>query len=218
MPKSNLPGQFPNGTRAIWLLPIVFYASDIYDFDAITDINLIEGNKPYLIKCIELTNYIFITPAELTAIKHQLQNEIIPFKIAMEEWAIACRKETNGVSTFKNKVMPTIKDTQAAIENNAILKHSRSIETGKLVTSLYFGEVNPPMLWKYYTLHDLMTEEEFDRLEEEYNSQPAYTLPIILFIPESIPFQRIDIDYYAKLAEQIEPTEVVATKKSINID
>ena len=136
----------------------------------------------------------------------------------MEEWAIACRKETNGVSAFKNKVMPTLKDTQMAIENNAILKHSRSVEAGKMVTNLYIGEVNPPMLWKYYELHRLITDEEFDRLEEEYNSQPAYTIPIILFIPEAIPFKRIDIDYYAKLAEQIEPTEVVAAKKSINID
>ena len=203
---------------SIWLLPNIFYASDIYDFDAITDVSLIEANKPYLIKSIKLTNYNFISPAELTAIKHQLENEILPFKTAMEEWAINCHTATNGVDTFINKVLPTLKDTQDAIENNALLKHTRSVEAGKKVINLHMGEVTPPMLWRYYMLHEVLTENEYDQLLEEYKTQPPYTIPVIIFAPERIPFNRIDIENYAKLKETVVTADVIATKKSIDID
>ena len=203
---------------SIWLLPNIFYVSDIFDSDAITDINLIEENKPYLIKCITLTNYVFVSPAELTAIKQQLENEIIPFKKAMEQWAMDCHKSTNGIDSFKNKVLPTLKDTQAVIENNALFRHSRSVEAGKMVIDLHFGEVSPLLLWHYYLLHNVITDEEYNQLIEEYNTISPYTIPVILFAPDNLPFSRIDIEYYSKLGEIKLNTEVTATKKSIDID
>ena len=203
---------------SVWLMPLTFYTTDIYDCDAITDINLVEENKPYLIKCLTLTNQLFATQTELTAIKHQLENEIIPFKTAMEEWAIACRKKTNGIDCFRNKVYPTIKETQRTIENNTLLTHLQIIDAGKIAISLYMGEVAPPTLWKFYMLTGMLKEENFTKLVEEYNTDLPYTLPIILFVPDEAPLERYNLSEKLEEIERVNNNDVYVPKKSILID
>ena len=203
---------------SIWLMPLTFYTTDYYDCDAITDINLIEENKPYLIKCLTLSNQLFATTTELTAIKNQLNNEIIPFKTAMEEWAIACKRETNGIDCFKNKVFPTIPETQHTLNNNTILKHLKIIDVSKISISLYMGEVTPPTLWKFYKTSEMLKENEFAALVEEYNANLPYTVPIILFIPDDAPFKRYNIAEKIEELEKSELDDVFVPKKSIMID
>ena len=203
---------------SIWLMPLTFYTTNIYDCDAITELNLIEENKPYLIKCLTLSNQLFASTTELTAIKHQLENEIIPFKTAMEEWAIACNKETNGIDCFKNKVFPTIAQTQRTLDNNTLLKHLQVIDAGKISISLYMGEVPPPTLWKYYKDSGMLNEDEFATLVEEYKASLPYTVPVILFIPDDSPFQRYNLTEKQEEIERNELNEVLIPKKSIMID
>ncbi len=203
---------------SIWLMPLTFYTTDNYDCDAITDINLIEENKPYLIKCLTLTNQLFATTTELTAIKHQLENEIIPFKTAMEEWAIACNKETNGIDSFKNKVLPTLSATQHALDSNTLMKHLQVIDAGKIMIHLYMGEVTPPTLWKFYKNTGMIKEEDLTSLMKEYDANVPYTVPVIVFVTDDAPLQRYNLAEKIEEIEKNEISDVFFTKKNIMID
>lgn len=203
---------------SIWLLPFMFYTTYNFDFDIITDISLIEQGKPYLINSLTLPNYLLVTPTELTAIKLQLQNEIIPFKTAMNEWAIACRSEENSSEMFKTKVVPTFSDTQAKIDNNEIIKHLKKVETDKIEIDLMIGEVSPISFWRFYKQHKLLSETQYNTLEEEYNSQKPYTLPVILFQPSNSKINRLNLKETQNKIENIVQEDIVAARKSISVD
>ena len=203
---------------SIWLLPFMFYTTNNFDFDIITDISLLEEGKPYLIKSITLSNYLLVTPTELTSIKLQLQNEIIPFKTAMNQWAKACRSEENSSEIFKTKVVPTFPDTQATIDNNEIIKHQKKVETNKLEIDLMIGEVSPISFWKFYKQHELLSETQYNTLEEEYNSQKPYTLPVIMFQPSNSEINRLNLKETQNKIENIIHEDIVATRKSISVD
>ena len=205
--------------NSIWLMPLTFYTTEIYECDAITDINLISTETPYLIKCLTLTNNLFASQTELTAIKQQLANEILPFKTAMEEWALACRKGSTGSECFKNKVYPTIKETQDAIENNTIIKHLQIVDAGKIAISLFMGEVAPPTLWKFYMLTGMLSKEDFENLVAEYDNGLPYSLPVILFIPDEAPLERYNLTVKIEEIENLKITVAQNSfKKSILID
>ena len=165
-----------------------------------------------------LNNYIFISSPELTALRFDIQNNTSSFRTAMEEWAIQCSKGKNGINCFKEKVFPTLLETQKVIEDNPILKHLRSIEAGKMVINLYIGEVSPIMLWKFYARNQMITPEELTHLSDKYALQSPYTIPIVFFLPENFKLNRLD---FGKMKEELEPPvsiNVTSTRKFIDID
>ena len=216
----NNTAPFNTVDKSIWLMPFLFYSTDIFEEDVITEVDLIEENKPYLIKSLQLNNFNFLSSPELTSVKFDMQLNIQPFRTAMETWALQCHKGPNGVSSFKEAVVPTLKDTQQAIANNPILQHLRSIEAGQIVINLYIGEVTPLMLWKFYTRNQLITPEQLTELTDAYLLQPPRTIPVIFFLHEHMKLGRIDFDkVQAQIDEPINTDiEITSTRKYIDID
>ncbi len=173
----------PTGTidNTILLLAEGFYNETIFEDGAITDIDLIEAGKPYLIKCLDLPNLNTLTSPEMSKLKNQIHPHISLFKAETEAWTNLCYTERNGISYFKEKVMPTMQLVQETIVNDSVLRQWDNIDEVKLTSAIYFGEVTPTMIWKYYKNARVIKPELYDFLIADYLLKESYTIPVMVF-------------------------------------
>ena len=167
--------------KTIWLLAEGFYNETIFEDGAVMDIDLAEEGKPYLIKCLDLPNLNTLTSHEMGNLKDQIHEHITVFKSETEVWATKCYTEKGGMHYFRENVMPTMQLVQFAVENDSVLKQWDNLDIVKKTSSVYFGEVTPPMIWKYYK-NDLMIKTWlYEKLMADYILTEGYTIPVMVF-------------------------------------
>ena len=173
----------PTGTidKTILLLAEGFYNETIFEDKAITDIDLLEEGKPYLIKCLDLPNLNTLTSPEMNKLKNQIHPHISLFKAETEVWANLCYTEKNGMHYFREKVLPTMQSVQETIVNDSVLKQWDNLDAFKITSAIYFGEVTPPMIWKYYKNANVIKPELYDLLMADYLLIESYTIPVMVF-------------------------------------
>ncbi len=167
--------------KTIWLLAEGFYSKTIFTEGAVTDIDHIEEGKPYLIKCLDLPNLNALTLHEMWNLKDQVHEPIVLFKREADVWASKCYTEKGGMNYFKEHLMPMMPLVQATIENDSILKQWDTIELVKRTSSIYFGEVSPPMIWSYYKNALIIEPKLYDQLMADYITKESYTIPVMVF-------------------------------------
>jgi hypothetical protein len=74
-----------------------------------------------------------------------------------------------------------MKSVQEAIENDSVLKQWDSMDIVKKTSAVYFGEVSPEMIWKYYKTGLTMKPALYDQLLADYSSKENYTIPVMVF-------------------------------------
>jgi len=200
--------------KPIWLLAESFYHEDLFKKGCIKSVNKIEVDEPFLIECLRIPDLNLLTLTELKILKEQLDIQIEDFRIEAAQWALQCYKEGSGITHFKTKLMPLIATVQKAIDDNPILNQWANEVVNQPATTIYFGEVNPELLWKYHKTHLTINEEMLAEMLEEYAHKDKYTIPVMVFAynTDSLKLQTesiIDIENRAA---------VFAVKKNIKID
>jgi len=166
--------------KTIMLLAEGFYNKTIFEESAITEIELIEEGKPYLVKCLDLPNLNTLTSPEMNSLKNQIHPHISLFKSETDAWVNLCYTERNGARYFREKVMPTMQLVQETLENDSILKQWNNLDEFKMTSAIYFGEVTPPMIWKYYKNATTIKNELYDQLMADYALNESYTIPVLV--------------------------------------
>ena len=171
----------PSLSNLIWLLAEGFYSYLYFGEGAVTSIEAIEVGKPYLIKCLKVPNINLLTGDELLLVRAAIAKHTASFRAATDEWSKQCYTAKNGIITFKEKVMPLMETVQQAIDNDPILRQWSNVDSVKNTSAIYFGEVTPQMLWEYYKVNRLLSEEIYKQLLDEYATKENYTIPVMVF-------------------------------------
>jgi len=166
--------------KMIWLLTEGFFNDSIYEEAATTNLDLIEDDKPYLIKCLDLPNLNTLTSPEMGNLKDQVNGHITLFKAEAEVWATKCYSGKDNASYFKEHLFPTMQSVQTAIENDSILKQWSNMDIVKKTSAVYFGTVSPSMLWKYYKNALIIKPALYDQLMANYLLGERYTIPVMV--------------------------------------
>ena len=77
--------------------------------------------------------------------------------------------------------MPLVTSVQKAIDDNPILNHWATDVVNQPTTTIYFGEANPELLWKYHKTHATINDEMLARILAEYTLKNKYTVPVMVF-------------------------------------
>jgi len=210
-----LYNEFPVKARknSIWLMPTDFYHENYFETLVATSIDMIEEGVPYLIRCFNFPNMNSLTPTQLASVKTQLSLSIQSFKKACDEWATLCYK-SNGREYFLNQLMPTLPELSAAIDDNPVLNHVKSIQELQCNIIIYMGEVSPMIIWKFYKENKVITEEEFNMFESIYGTRDNFTFPIMLFTNEYSGFELGKGEFDEIEEKGIEEEDIVAVKKT----
>lgn len=203
--------------NSIWLMPTAFYHEKYFETLVSTTIDTIEEDVPFLIKCFDFPNINNLTPTQLASVKTQLSLSIQSFKKACDEWATLCYK-SNGREYFLNQLMPTLPELSAAIDDNPVLNHVKSIQELQCNIIIYMGEVSPMIIWKFYKENKVITEEEFNMFESIYGTRDNFTFPIMLFTNEYSGFELGKGEFDEIEEKGIEEEDIVAVKKHISVD
>ena len=205
-----------NINNSIWLMPEVFYHENYFETLVATNIEDIEEDMPYLIKCFDMPNLNILSVKEMESLKKMFNLVLTSFKTETQEWANQCY-QSNGKKHFIEHVLPTMPSIKEAIEASEIINHLKSIPAGQLCASVYMGEISPLILWNYYHFNKLLSEDDYNELVEGYDSLPNYTVPIMLFFSPGNELKLLKNEETESL-EVAEPTEVATVRKYINID
>jgi len=171
----------PEVANPIWLLAEGFYSHLYFDEGAITSPESIIEGKPYLVKCLKIPNINLLTGEELMLVREAVAKHTTSFRAETDVWATQCYTAKNGADCFKEKVMPLMPTMQDAIDNDPLLKQWGNIDSVKNTSAIYFGEVTPEMIWKYYKNNLLIPDEMYNTLIEEYKLKEEYTIPVMVF-------------------------------------
>ena len=167
--------------KPIWLLSELFYSHLYFGEGGITTIDSIEEGKPYLIKCLKVPNISLLSCEELDMLKETIAKLTTSFRAETDVWAKQCYTTKNGIDFFKEKLMPLMATVQDAIDTDPLLKQWSNIDSMKNMTTIYFGEVSPEMLWNYYKDNHLLNEEVHKQLLAEYAAKENHTIPVMVF-------------------------------------
>jgi len=167
--------------KSIWLLPESIYHEDFFKTGCIKSIDEIQIDEPFLIECLRIPDLNLLTIPEMKMLKEQLNEQIQDFKKEASDWAMKCYKEGSGTTHFKTKLMPLVTSVQKAIDDNPILNHWATDVVNQPTTTIYFGEANPELLWKYHKTHATINDEMLARILAEYTLKNKYTVPVMVF-------------------------------------
>jgi hypothetical protein len=200
--------------KAIWIMAEGFYNETLFEKNAVTKASSIKEGKPYLIEALKIPNLNPFSATELGAIKNEIHNHIASFKEEAMEWASQCSTQGNGANYFVNKLLPTFKTVEEAINNNPMIKHWENIKDIKKASTIYFGEVSPIMLWDYYKKNIIISETLYNQLVEDYTRQKDYTVPVMV-IGYNMDALKLAKDPNMEPQEQ---TTIQKVKRFFNID
>jgi len=217
--------------NSVWMMPHIFYSDSFFSKPAITNIDEITEGSPYLIEICEIPNILFLTVAELKAIKNQLKDSFSNFHSEVANWADACYNSSESASYFKENVFPLLPTLKAEIENNQLLKHTynsiqKSIQLNKerQVCHVYLGEVGVENLMELYKDGNMFSDEDVSSITAHYNNHPNATFPVMLFsISRKLTYldaayrNELDNKNKEEIEKEIEP-EIVVPKKNFSID
>lgn len=205
-----------NINNSVWLMPELFYHENYFETLVATNIDEIEEDMPYLIKCFDMPNLNILSVKEMESLKKMFNLVLASFKEETQEWANRCY-QSNGKKHFIDHVFPTMPSIKETIDASEIINHLKNIPAGQLSASICMGEISPLILWKYYYLNKLLSEEDYNELVGEYDSLPNYTIPIMVFFSPGNELKLLKNEETESL-EVVEPTEVTTVRKYINID
>ncbi len=200
--------------KPIWLLGESFYHEDLFKNECIKRIDKIKKGEPFLIECLKIPDLNMLTLTEMKMLKEQINEQIDEFRNQAAEWAIKCYKEGNGVDWFKNKLMPLIATVQKAIDDNPILNQWVTTVVKQPMTTIYFGEINPELLWKYHKTHSTINEEVLAEMLVEYAPKEKYAVPVMVFAYNS---DKLKIRTES-IIEVENRAAIFAVRRSIKID
>ena len=172
---------YPNMDKLIWMMPEMFYNQLYFGEGAIVDAEKIEQGKPYLVKCLTMPNINLLKGSELTLIRDEIASHTETFKAEVYAWANKCYKEKEGNCYFKETVMPLMATVQQAIDNNPLLMQWSNVDSVKTTSAIYFGEVSPLTMWQYYKDNEVIPEELYTQLRQEYAQKESYSIPVMVF-------------------------------------
>ena len=181
----SFKGSLNYENKAIWLLPAGFYSKKHLEDDLIINIDSIESGKPYLINCLKMPNLNLFSSIEMKIIKSNVNTQIATFRIATDEWATECYTKKDGVTYFKERLMPLMAIVQEVIDNDPMLKQWSNLDGVKNNSAIYFGEISPLMLWKYYKDNLVISEDAYKVLIDGYEHIECHTVPVIVFAYKS---------------------------------
>lgn len=167
--------------KIIWLMAEGFYSYLYFGEGAITSIDAIEEGKPYLIKSLKIPNINLLSCEELDILRETIAKLTSNFRAETDAWATQCYTAKSGGNYFKEKLMPLMATVQGAIDNDPLLQQWRNIDSVKNTSAIYFGEVSPLILWKYYKNNLILSEEIYNQLIKEYKGRESYTIPVMVF-------------------------------------
>ncbi len=202
--------------NSIWLMPDGFFHENYFETLVATRVEDIEEDVPYLIKSFDFPNMNSLTPTQLSTVKKQLALTTQSFRKACDDWATLCY-QSNGREYFVNQLMPTLPELSAAIDDNPILNHVKSIKEIHCTITLYMGEVSPMIIWKFYKENGVITEEEFNLFETLYGTMDNFTFPIMLFTNEVTGFE-LATGEFDEIENPSEQEEIIAVRKHISVD
>ncbi len=190
--------------KTIWLLPEGFYSQEYFDDDIITSFESIEVGKPFLIPCLKMPNLNLLSSIEMKIIKENVNTRIAAFREVTDEWATKCYTSKDGVTYFKERLMSEMAGVQEAIDNDPFLKQWSNLDGVQHNSTIYFGEVSPLILWKYYKNNLVISEESYQFLLNGYELIENHTVPIMVFA-----YKREELEWYIKEEDQVIQQEMV---------
>jgi len=199
--------------KAIWLLPEGFYSQEYFDDDLNMSIESIEVGKPFLIPCLKMPNLNLLSSIEMKIIKENVNIQIAAFRTETDEWAKACYTKSEGVNYFIDKLLPQMATVQEAIDNDPFLKQWSNLDGVEINSTIYFGEISPLMLWKYYKNNLVISEESYQFLLDGYELIENHTVPIMVFA-----YKREELEWYIKDEDQeMQQDMVESVRKYIDL-
>ncbi len=171
--------------------------------------------------CIKIPSIASLTSLELKALRGQLNEFFVQFRLLMDNWIQYCKlnDEINiQVKTLKEEVLSKLTTLQTDIDQNIMLNsfvNNTKIDTSDL--EIYIGIAPVESIWKYYEEFKVLDTETLNMMRDIINLNKPYTnfLPIIC-----VTTSYRNLEQMEELIEQdrIASLDQNRTKKHLSID